>query len=1767
MKKWLYVVMAFAVSSVFGFEYKFEGGALQVSLTEKGGGVTSIVYKKHRMVLPGTLSFTEKMLSSEGESRLFAEDFSDLEYTVSVMKGGVAFATRGIAACDWLRLEKQYSVQGDTLMISYRLENRDKKPHNAILWGKTFLRNTQDSGPVRNTFFQPSSKGIVKFSHPGENLSNQWQFGVPRAWSAFAADDGYGAVLLLPREQVRTLYSWCSSLNDVSTLEWMTGSMTLAAGASVNFDVRVEFSQNVPKLIAKYDTDKLSVKAATEADLFMPLIIADKLDRKLKILTPTTGEMHCSTQYLDVEVNRQYCNSIRSVIIPKGTDTAGLAVFILRNGRSDPDAPLPFTVKRLPDGTSEVLFEVPGINPEGYHNTLFKNGEAFDKRRKNAYLGKSELRCRIELDNPAPPKHSVLFAEHPDLAFNGSFEKKAQNMDWPDGYFWSGTNTKSRKNLFWCQNDIPANGKCILCEQTSTDENFQAILSVFFRPEKGLGCTLSADIRAENMSRSWILVTLIFRDADGKEIVPARITFKECKDSFPWKHITTKFFTPENAATAEMVFRTFTRSQKLYVDNLSIVPAPFSFVPRTRLEILREQMLTGPYKALEVLSKISEAPVTPHEAWFKPADAGPVQLLYLCNPGDTQEATHRRMIREIAQRMDITYTYIPLLKKVLNQHGHYGVYKPEYGKGLEEYSIELMRCQKTPPRVAIVQEIDFKVNAQQSFTDILGAWRNAGTALLFLDCVNVPATLTGKKLEAPPWLFMVPRMHNVQASKEAMLCSLYQEGSKRAALFNQGDRWYYLKHPGYFRATPEGQGGQTCPSYYSRDFPFWEYIYLTLVKTIRWLDRGEPETAITACDDNAFKLTITAKKQLAATLECSFMTCFREPLGTRKRTVILAKGANSVPLPAIALPGGTCVAHVRLLNAAGGVLDAAAVRVERPLICTLKLGFAGNKTRCFRQGKPVNFTFSCEGARPKDKLECRVEDSNGRVVFKDSRPAAATVDIGFTPQVPYTTLYTVLARIVRNGASIATECGEFSLSRLSFDPTEVYGLMWGGSREQNKMLRDLGFDFISIGWGQDSAKIGYSHNIASLNLYPVAINVGLTMYNNVRDYRGDVPTDPVRNPCFSDRERLARVRESIVKRAQSEQLDYYNVRVHFLGDEVFLGSTVCYSPHCLRDFREYEKARYASLDALNREWGTTFKDWDSVVPQQLNELSDKGNLSPWLDHKMFMSGVFAHKWLGWIIDSVKGCVPGTMAGLSGTNEPGFAYDWFQLMKHIDFLAYYSGVQVKLVHDFAMPSMLSGQWGGGYVEVEVPREPYEKGKHWSNLMRGANLIPNWHGSAINGDLTPTVNLAYYCEDLQEIKAGIGKLLLSAKPEPPPVAVLYSQASMFAAKATFGEVIWQNSQNGWHSLLNDLKIDFKFIGYEELDSKVPDTRVLVLPAAVALSAKSRANIDAFVKAGGLLLMDFTPCRDEHGRYLGSFPVVMRNQSLKLPAQPEFGIPAVNGDFTVIQDGVKTLAASRDGRGVRIAMNLLMSSYQEVKLTGTGGEISVGKSGTAIFCENLRAIVNGILRKHGVRPNCEMKTADGKLFPCFTSLRSSGRNHVFSMIQDIQDYWDSNYIAKPESGIPVTVKLPVSGYIYDVRNRRFIGKGDTFQTRVVNALAQVYAILEKPADTMSLKLVGTAVPGKPLTVSMASGSGPQVFRFELVRPDGISVPWYAANVIATNGRATHTFQLAFNETNVTEQYPIVEYFTKPRPTATWRIVATNVATGATADIPLKL
>ena len=392
---------------------------------------------------------------------------------------------------------------------------------------------------------------------------------------------------------------------------------------------------------------------------------------------------------------------------------------------------------------------------------------------------------------------------------------------------------------------------------------------------------------------------------------------------------------------------------------------------------------------------------------------------------------------------------------------------------------------------------------------------------------------------------------------------------------------------------------------HSRDFPFWEYRYLPLMKAI--IERSGVKMPVKMLNagqsGKELQFQLQSTGSFKGTLEVVFKSMDRHCDGKSVKALSLAKGKQQITLPLPQLPGGTHIAHIRILNSKGGVCDAGAIKVTTPEIAAVKVEFA-KADRCYSFKAPVNFTVKSAKFLNSDKLVVRIEDSEFREVFRAEKKAAAELPFTLKLHAPFTTLNRVIAELYRNGKLISRNMGEFSFSDRTLDPTDYHAGMWGGRPQLTPMLRNLGFDLFSGSSLRNNIETGYMRNLITQGFFPLMLNFGAVAVprNASRTYRGDVATDPVRVPCYSDPVFTKKADDLIKQHAETNQMRYYTCIYHHLGDEMFLGSTVCFSEHCLKNFRAEMQKQYKTIANLNAVWGRNYKSFDEVTPVQRKEM-------------------------------------------------------------------------------------------------------------------------------------------------------------------------------------------------------------------------------------------------------------------------------------------------------------------------------------------------------------------------------------------------------------------------------------------------------------------------------------------------------------------------------------------------------------------------------------
>ncbi|MGN0893201.1 MAG: beta-galactosidase, partial [Oligosphaeraceae bacterium] len=1199
----------------------------------------------------------------------------------------------------------------------------------------------------------------------------------------------------------------------------------------------------------------------------------------------------------------------------------------------------------------------------------------------------------------------------------------------------------------------------------------------------------------------------------------------------------------------------------------------FTYVKKERKELLREELMGSRNPHVEIIEHLDDSVTTPHETWLQnPAE--PLEgVLYLPLASTrTVQTPFRRTILEMAQRMPLQYQYIPLFRKVLRfEHG----WDVTFGNSLEEYTLECLRQVKDTPRVVFVQAIDFQEMAQPEFVEELLRFRKEGANFLFLGCQNVPEALLGTESPLPSAWTTLPRMRTLPEEIRREGLRGYRDGEGRWSVCFQParDEWYLL--PGLFECVPPEQANQNVPSLWGRNFPYWEYLHLQTLKLLRGLAGLALPVHLESCQED--EVVLASDREARVRLRVRVMNLHRREEANDLREVDLKPGKTSLRLSREGLPGGRHVAHLFLEDQEGRGLDCGATAFSLPEEFPLDLAFS-HGDRVYRPGEEVGISFTCPSWPSQARLEVQVSDTEGRVLLEKtlSPLEKGTASLSFLPQEPLGRLYRVEALLREGDAPRSHAYGEFAL-RIPKDPRRMDALVWLGYYPMLMELKKLGFTHHMVNLQQDMHSMGMLHALADVGLQMVATRAGQldVPHESELRYRGDIPSDPVRNPCYSDPAFLQALRERIHTAMTRQHYGFYGITLQEIADEAYLGRSVCYSPFCLDAFRKRLQEDYGSLEALNREWETSFTTWGEVTPCQQEELPSQENLSRWQDHKLFMTAMYARNWVGGTREAIRQVVPESQAGLSGTQVPGLSYDWAQLMKYIDCLSYYGGIQRKLVHDLAKPGFIAGEWTGYCLAYQV-NEFDQKARLWDNLFLGSNFSSIFMGHGMHGDLSPNPNMRLYSQGLKEIKKGADRLVLSAREIHQEVGVLYSQPSLFAAMGGLGGNVWHNSQTGWAALLSDMKQPFRYVTYEELDQGVPaGLKVMVLPCSLALSTRALQNLRLFVEEGGTLLADFAPAvADEHGKFQSRPEAeelfgVDRSQSTRTPV--EFSLESWGncslryGEGKLLAQGAQAMENAPDGtpillehplgQGRVLLLNLLLTGYQEVLLGGVGGELLSTRGGNEDFCQKIREWLDRALQRAGTAPRVAALLADSQtLYPAHTTLRQDGDAFVFGMVKPVADNGTDKYpmLFQDTPQESVTVTLPVAGFLYDVRKGAFLGEGNSFSTRLVPGDAALVSILPQKAEEVFLQAPASAQPGAPLEIvaQLKDATTPQVFRLELTDPAGKAQEIYQQVKRGEEGTVQFSFAFALND-----------------PKGIWKITAHSVNTGLERSVDLLL
>ena len=588
-----------------------------------------------------------------------------------------------------------------------------------------------------------------------------------------------------------------------------------------------------------------------------------------------------------------------------------------------------------------------------------------------------------------------------------------------------------------------------------------------------------------------------------------------------------------------------------------------------------------------------------------------------------------------------------------------------------------------------------------------------------------------------------------------------------------------------------------------------------------------------------------------------------------------------------------------------------------------------------------------------------------------------------------------------------------------------------------------------------------------------------------------------REPSLSDPEWLGKISDRLIGNVSA--LRRYRPLFYNLGDEPGIADLTTFwdfdlSAPSLAAMRKWLKTQYRDLVQLNEEWGAAFPSWEAVVPMMTRDAIKRTdqNFAAWADFKEWMDIAFAGA-LKRGSDAVHAADPDGLSAIEGAQIPGWGgYDYSRLANSLDAMELYDySDNVEMLRSFNPNAvMLTTSFDGGEAEEH---------RVWREMLRGARGLILWdpNNEIVGKDGRIGDRGRKAAPYFQEIRGGLGALLINSHRHEDPIGILYSPASMRIqwlldrrtsgddwtrrnASAEYQDDAIRISTRRYGRALAHMGLQPRFISPAQIEEGALDSenyRVLILPSTIALSRGEAQQIRGFVARGGSVIADGEPgLFDEHGRRQAK--------------------PLLSDIFS--------------GAATRVTNGFTYGKGRASHLT-----VSDGSDGARIFAE--------ILNDAGVRPRFAEIQSDGRTANDVEAhIFENGQLTILALQRDLPS-------SSPGRAQAYEVKLPHPFYVYDLRAKAALGQTNLLTIQIDPLDAAILALSENPLRPPSISGPSRVHAGENAELTIRSGGADiaarTVVHLEVIDPNGAAVPHYSGNLVAANGVATTLLPFAVN------------------------------------------
>jgi hypothetical protein len=1004
---------------------------------------------------------------------------------------------------------------------------------------------------------------------------------------------------------------------------------------------------------------------------------------------------------------------------------------------------------------------------------------------------------------------------------------------------------------------------------------------------------------------------------------------------------------------------------------------------------------------------------------------------------------------------------------------------------------------------------------------------------------------------------------------------------------------------------------------------YWEYQYSLVARAVLWAARGESPVrlpTLTASPESGLALVLGSSVPRTVEVEARARSENGSVLGSVTRTLSLPSGEREVAIAShdlapVGWPGGRSVVDVIVRDpATGATLQWGWAGLEAPKPASLS-GLRPNAT-VYREGDTMSLVARAAGELAGLSVRVRFGDDLGRVRAVEEAPARGERTFFHRLDHVLGKRITVTAELLDGTGRVVDEMRheEVVVAARERRKKEYHGLLSFETpvhyfaERRLRLLRERAMD-TSFTWGGEvNDELHMPRGWFGVYWYdrgpttPEAMEQAIAEFHKIGDvdslaylvkkelYRRTGETRfLVRSPSFDDPEVQKRLFDLARTSARSKAV--YNMDYYFVGDEGSLGSYAdavdfCWGKHTLAGFRAWLREQYGSLEALDRSWGSAYRDWDAVLPLTTEAARREGRFAPWADHRTYMEVSFARAYRTVRAGVREGDPEGRIA-LSGTQvtNPWNGCDWHRLDGVIDdFLSYSGGNQWDIHRSFAKPDARIGFWTGyGRSGAAVMHEV------WTAALQGV-LHPQlfWSPSIVNPDMTFSRSGRDLGEAFKALRfEGIGRLLMEAERLDDGVAVHYSMPSVHAAgilgqhdreEAKKGGTSFPANRDGWVGILDDLGLSFRFLATPQVeDGALQGKRVFVLPYSTALSEREVTAIRSFVEQGGVLLADAAPgLFDEHvaWRETGALDELLGLSALA-PRTRLAAAARQKGRVRATASGTAIGLRAADVAGLEALEPALRAQQGSPLLRAGEAQLAivnrVGKGRTVYLNALLdrkdasrngwRAVVRRVLSDAGVRPAVSVADLAGQPVSQVRVARYRfGEHEIVALLSgqlDVKASFGRDGVTVYEDAAQgrvvrheVDVTLPRAAQVTNARTGEPLGEAQRLRTTLAAGDALVLAL---GPGRSPLRLEGPVRGklGEALAfTSSASGARRRLLRWHVLGPDGAFRPEYAQVSVEEGAQAAFVLPSALSD-----------------PAGEYRVRVGDVLSGASAEARLRL